>query len=137
MKKFIALAIAVLMLAALAVPAFAATTGSTTLTYTVGEGYELTVPATLNLNTTMTGAIEVSGYNLLATNQVKVTATSETEWKLNDAAATEFELDKTEFYFTANGTQNFTVDWAEDAPSVAGTYNGTITFTGAIVLAAQ
>ena len=131
MKKFIALAIAVLMLAALAVPAFAATTGSTTVTYTVGEGYELTVPATLNLNDTMTGEIEVSGYNLLATNKVTVTATS--TWKLNDTAETEFQLDATTFDFEADGTEEFTVSWKTAAPDVAGTYNGTVTFTGAIV----
>lgn len=135
MKKFIALAIAVVMLAALAVPAFAATEGSTTVQYTVGETYTLTVPATIDVKTTQTIAVAVSDYNLLATNNVSVAATS--TWKMNDTAQTEFQLDETEFVFDGNESQDATFSWKTAAPSVAGSYTGSITFTGSIVAAAQ
>ena len=132
MKKLIALAIAVLMIATLAVPAFAATTGSTTVKYTVGETYTLVVPAEITAgNDTTNIAITVGDYNLLATNKVSVKADS--TWKMNDAAATEFQLDKTSFDFTAAATQNAVFSWKTAAPSVAGTYTGTISFTSSIV----
>ena len=132
MKKLIALAIAVLMIATLAIPAFAATTGSTTVKYTVGETYTLVVPAEITAgNDTTNIAITVGDYNLLDTNKVCVKADS--TWVMNDAAATEFKLDKTDVDFEANGTQNVVFSWKTAAPTVAGSYTGTITFTGAIV----
>ena len=57
MKKFIALAIAVVMLATLALPTFAATSGSTTVKYTVGETYTLTVPAEITVGDETTNDI--------------------------------------------------------------------------------
>ena len=132
MKKLIALAIAVLMIATLAVPAFAATTGSTTVKYTVGETYTLTVPAEITVGAETTNlAITVSDYNLLDTNKVSVKADS--TWKMNDAAATEFKLDKTDVDFTAAATQNVVFSWKTAAPAVAGSYTGTITFNSSII----
>ena len=132
MKKLIALAIAVLMIATLAIPAFAATTGSTTVKYTVGETYTLVVPAEITAgNDTTNIAITVGDYNLLDTNKVCVKADS--SWKMSDAAATEFKLDKTDVDFEANGTQNVVFSWKTAAPAVAGSYTGTITFNSSIV----
>ena len=70
MKKLIALAIALIMLATLALPTFAATTGSTTVKYTVGETYTLTVPAEITVGDETTNiAIAVGDYNILSTNR--------------------------------------------------------------------
>ena len=133
MKKFIALAIAVIMIAALAVPAFAATSGSTEVTYTVGESYVLTVPATLTV-AGAAGKLVVSEYNVLDTNNVVVTATG--EFALNGEY--DYELTATEFTFDADGEQDVAAVWGEnEAPTAAGTYEDTITFTGAIVAAAE
>ena len=132
MKKFIALAIAVVMLAILALPTFAATSGSTTVKYTVGETYTLTVPAEITVGAETTNlAITVSDYNLLDTNKVCVTADS--TWQMSDAAKTEFKLDKNSFDFTAAATQNAVFSWKTAAPTVAGSYTGTISFTSSIV----
>ena len=132
MKKFIALAIAVVMLATLALPTFAATSGSTTVKYTVGETYTLTVPAEITVGDETTDiAITVGDYNLLSTN--KVTVTADSTWKMSDANNTEFELDKTSFDFTAAATQNAVFSWKTAAPAVAGSYTGTISFTSSIV----
>ena len=132
MKKLIALAIALIMLATLALPTFAATTGSTTVKYTVGETYTLVVPAEITVGDDTTNiAITVDDYNLLSTN--KVTVTTDSTWKMNDAANTKFELDKYTFDFTAEATQNAVFSWETAAPSVAGSYTGTITFNSSIV----
>ena len=132
MKKLIALAIALIMLATLALPTFAATTGSTTVKYTVGETYTLTVPAEITVGDETTNiAITVGDYNLLSTN--KVTVTADSTWKMSDANNTEFKLDKTSFDFTAAATQNAVFSWKSGTPSVAGSYTGTISFTSSIV----
>ena len=132
MKKFIALAIAILMLATLALPTFAATTGTTTVKYSVGETYTLVVPAEITASDDTTEiAIAVDDYNLLSTN--KVTVTADSNWKMNDAANTQFKLDKTTFDFDADATQNAVFSWVSGAPIVAGSYTGTISFTSAIV----
>ena len=132
MKKFIALAIAILMLTTLAVPAFAADSGTTQITYTVGDSYTLTVPSEITVAGTA-AAIAVSEYNVVDAKQVKVTATSAGEWKLNDTYA--YVLNETEFTFDDNGSQNVSAAWDEGtvAPTAAGTYTDTVTFTGSIV----
>ena len=135
MKKFIALAIAIVMLAALAVPAFAATSGTTEITYTVGQSYELTVPASLTVGGDA-GNITVSNYNLLADKmvQVSVAATAwtlgEKAYKLNAVAA-----DGVIATFEANNSVEVAATFVNDAPTAAGTYTTTVTFTGAIVSA--
>ena len=132
MKKFIALAIAILMLATLALPTFAATAGTTTVKYSVGETYTIVVPAEITASDDTTEiAIAVDDYNLLSTN--KVTVTADSTWKMNDAANTQFKLNKTTFDFTADATQNAVFSWVSGAPTVAGSYTGTISFTSAIV----
>ena len=138
MKKFIALAIAVIMIAALAVPAFAATSGETDVTYTVGESYVLTVPATLTVGGAA-GKLVVSDYNVLAENNVVVTASGEFKLTSEDAEGEyAYALNATTFTFADDGEQDVTATWGEnEAPTAAGTYEDTITFTGAIVAAAQ
>lgn len=133
MKKFIALAIALVMLVALAVPAFAATSGTTPVTYTVGETYAVVVPEALVVEGDA-AEVGVSAINVNAGNAVKITATS-TEWKLNGTYA--YELSETEFTFTEVATEEVSATWAEDtvAPTAAGTYTDTVTFTGSIVAA--
>ena len=148
MKKIIALAIAVLMLAALAVPAFAAAgsdtinaTGDTTVTYTVGNSYVLTVPANITVGGAA-GKIAVSEYNVITAKKVSVAATSEEGFVLTttngDTEGTyTYELNSNTFTFTADGEQDVTATWADEvtAPTVAGDYSDIVTFTATIVAA--
>ena len=135
MKKFIALAIAIVMLAALAVPAFAATSGTTEITYTVGESYVLTVPATLTVGGA-SGNLTVSDYNLLDTHMVEVSVAA-TAWTLGEKA---FKLnavtaDGAIATFDANESVEVAATFVDGAPTAAGTYTTTVTFSGAIVAA--
>ena len=139
MKKIIALAIAVVMIAALSVPCFAATAGTTTIEYTVGETYDLVVPSKVVLlkDGEAEGTVEVKDCALIEGHQVVVTA--ESEWKLNDVDETEFQFDETEFNFTEAGTKTFKVSFVNGAPTVPAVdpYTATVTFTGAIEVAPQ
>ena len=133
MKKFIALAIAIVMLAALAVPAFAATSGQTEITYTVGESYVLTVPATLTVGGE-SGNLTVSDYNVLAANKVQVSVQA-TAWTLGEKAykLNEVAADGVIASFTENGNVAVAATFVDGAPIAAGTYSTTVTFNGAIV----
>lgn len=135
MKKFIALAIAVVMLAALAVPCFAATTGETIVEYPVAEAYSFVVPARVVLvkDAEVEGKITVDSYSLIEGNKVVVTA--ESTWTLNDPDETEFQFDKVEFEFTEAGDQIFKVSFVDGAPTIPteDPYRASVTFTGAIV----
>ena len=134
MKKFIALAIAVVMLAALAVPAFAAPKeeGSIQVSYTVGETYVVTLPGDLTVGKAA-GSLKVTEYNLYGGNKLVITATSANSWKLNGTVP--YELNDTTFEFTANGTEEVSASWAEGTtvPTVAGNYVDTVTFSSEIV----
>ena len=134
MKKFIALAIAVVMLAALAVPAFAAneTSGNTVVTYSVGETYTVNVPATLELNeTTKTGTLTVklTAVNILDGKQVTVTAT--TDGKLGDKEDA-FEIEQTGTALVDLEDEVVVAVEVVDAPTAAGNHAGTITYTIAL-----
>ena len=139
MKKFIALALALVMLAALAVPAFAFEdqTDSTLVTYTVGESYVFEVPATLTVGGAA-GNIEVSDYNVLSTNKVQVSVEI-AAWTLGageDAKAfklNELTANGVIASFEDDGTEALTATFVAGAPAVAGTYTQTANFTAAIV----
>ena len=133
MKKFIAMALVLVMMAVLGIPAVAATTGTTEVTYTVGESYVLTVPATLTVDGA-DGDLTVSDYNVLAANQVKVSVSAPT-WKLGDKAykLNEVTADGVIATFTENGTVKVAATFVDGAPTAAGTYNENVTCTGAIV----
>ena len=148
MKKFIALAIAVVMLAALAVPAFATdyestagdATGSTVVTYGVGSSYILVVPATVAVGSSDTfGVKEV---NILATEEITVEIA--TEGELVDVTDEEnvFEgafsikvnndADTASVTYTDDDTNDTIAIIAGTLPQDAGSYTGAITFTASI-----
>ena len=87
MKKIIALVVALVMMAAMAVPAFAAeftddvvnNAGGTTITYGATQAYTVTVPAnfTLAANTDTTATLSVSNYMISATKVLKISVDSE------------------------------------------------------------
>ena len=146
MKKFIALVIAIVMMAAIAVPAFAVneTTGDTVVTYTTEDSYTVTIPATLAFDGTENLSI-VANY----ANDVTITVTVDDEEAFllsgNEATyayvlkvdGTAVEAGDTVAQTTeAQGTATvaLTCAWAEDvtAPEQAGTYTDTLTFNVAV-----
>ena len=145
MKKIIALAIAVLMLAALAVPAFAVETADATgtntqssadtnVTYAVTQKYTFTVPADITLGETGKAGNEVtaSGVTLYKGHKLTITTSETAQMKADDSEATaDITLSKYVFDFTAADTQSFDITWT--APTVAGNYKTTLTFAAAIV----
>ena len=160
MKKFIALAIAVVMLAALAVPAFALSegalgsdtgakvenAGSTTIEYTVGASYEFVIDATITMNETDTTnvPVTVNKLNKLDDKVLEIYTGASVALKSTDAqAGTEdvtvnFSTPKVTFTenvdtVTGPATKNIIAEWDEAAPTVAGYYSATITYTAQIV----
>lgn len=143
MKKFIALAIAVVMLAALAVPAFAANINddaNVEISYTVDENYTVTIPDDCAFGAAM--AVTVAG-NIEDAKVVSVTSAN--SWKMIDEAANEaaYSLKTGENFdeavtttalltsdtgATVNNTVNFKTVWTDGAPTAAGTYTDTLTF---------
>lgn len=136
MKKFIALAMAVLMLSALAVPCFAQG-GETIIDYTVEETYTFVVPERISLvkDGAAEGTIAVDTCALIPGNTLVITAVSASDWALNDEAATKFQFDKTVFEFTAVGEDTFAVSFVNGAPTVPSKtpYQAVITYTSEIV----
>lgn len=127
MKKFIALAIAVLMLATLAVPAFA---DDCVVKYSVGEAYTLVVPAeltvTANGGETLTVALE--DVNVVTAKTVSVAGTfalGEKAFKLGDLTAAGTVIAAT----TEDASADLAFAWVDGAPTAAGTYQTTLTFT--------
>lgn len=137
MKKIIALAIAIVMMAALAVPAFAAWTddrSSTTVNYSVGESYTITVPASVSVDGEA-GTITAAEVNLLANRQVTVTVASDCKFgdvenafavKVNDGDTLTVNFD------AADETATVKAVSAANTPTEAGTYTGSITYTAEI-----
>ena len=146
MKKFIALAIAVLMLATLAVPAFAtqsvtpdnATLEDVVVTYEIAEEYSIEIPAAIDFET---GANVVYEGNFEADKTVSVASANGWEVKRDG------DEDGVAYVLTAGETETtdvvaeiaagvneettvaLTFDWADAAPETAGTYTDTLTFT--------
>ena len=86
MKKLIALAIAIVMMAALAVPAFAVdptittsgNTASSIVNFTIGQSFTVTIPESINIDSnskTGTGTISATG-NLPNAKELQVTVSS-------------------------------------------------------------
>ena len=149
MKKFIALAIAVLMLAALAVPAFAQEqdiaengSGRVEVTYTVGESYSVIIPAAMTMETA--ADVKVVGH---VASAKAISVASENGWKLkkgNDEAEyklvkiveqQETTLDTTAAILVSetgdnvNSKVTIKAVWKTSAPQAMGTYTDTLTFT--------
>ena len=129
MKKLIALVIAIVMMAALAVPAFAADltaagTSNMTVSYTPGTTYTVTIPDSVAIGSKAT--VSVAANAVLPTGkQVKVTVSPSgegTAWVLTS---------------TASDTLNYTITKGEDTIAVGGTVlthaSGTETQTDAVL----
>ena len=131
MKKFIALAIAVLMLATLAVPTFAK---DVDVTYTVDEEYTVTIPDALTFGTE--DSVSVVG-NVETAKVITVTGDfelGECAYALVDAegAAIEGALLTSGPGATVNTVVTFNTAWVgedNEGPAAAGTYTDTLTFT--------
>ena len=153
MKKIIALVVAIVMMAAMAVPAFAAInvqdgtgekTASTLLTYGVNQAYVVTVPESITFSgTAATDTVSVSKGFVLPYGQslkIAVAGLNETKWELvGDAGTNNTKLDYTvkvgDSTIAVNGTI-LTVAAAADsnaesitAESLASTLNFAITST--------
>ena len=101
MKKIIAIALVIFMMAAMAVPAFAASfvddvvenAGGTTITYGATQAYTVTVPADFSLaaNTDTKANISVSNYMIATTKTLKISVNSVNAegdtWKLVEYVA--------------------------------------------------
>ena len=143
MKRFIALAMAMIMLSALALPAVANTTvtgdgsapvGATTkVIYTVGETYVFTAPISIEVDG-KDGDITVTKYNLCPENMVRVSVSAPT-WKLGEAAykINDLSEDGVIAEFTHTSYKTIKATFVADPPYAAGTYSETITFVASIV----
>lgn len=161
MKKFIALAIAILMMAALAVPAFAAITeetpdgqGTVTVSYGATDAYTITIPTSITLGDKgVEGAAQVvsaAGVVLTAGKKLTVSVASANDWAVKNTAqdATEtiaytmtYGNGKTEAEDdavilevesgNATGSVNMYFTRTGDAV-VTATYEDTLTFTAAV-----
>ena len=150
MKKLIALAIAILMIAALAVPAFAAEvtqtsdpkTGTMTVNYSPAEGYVVTIPDTLTVGSGSATLSIASNYAEALTFNVTVAGDFTLQKAGEDETyAYELKADGTAIEdgkvitdaSLAQGTEEvvLTAAFAADveAPTVAGNYTDTLTFT--------
>jgi len=103
MKKIIAIALVIVMMAAMAVPAFAAdfvadvveNAGGTTITYGATQAYTVTVPADFQLaaNTNTDAVLSVSNYMIATTKTLKISVNSVNAegdvWKLVEYVAPE------------------------------------------------
>ena len=142
MKKIIALVIAIVMMAAIAVPAFAAneTSGDTTVTYTTANSYTVNIPGTLAFDGTADLSI-IANYAEDVTITVSIADTvdftltgpgGDYEYVLKVAGEAVEAGDDVAQTTEAQGTATvaLTCAWAEGvtAPSQAGTYTDTITF---------
>ncbi|MBE6600497.1 MAG: hypothetical protein E7640_04800 [Ruminococcaceae bacterium] len=156
MKKALSLAFALVLVFALAVPAFAGTivaddgTAEATVTYAVTEGWEVTVPASITATTaTATGANNVTISGKLADGaSVAVTVSGSGELTLVDGEET---LDYTLYVNGAEyedviatlqaGTASvgalLEAIVVEPAGAVAGSYTDTLTFTASYTPAAE
>lgn len=158
MKKIIALAIAIVMMAALAVPAFAAPTvltnnpgtGNMTVTYAVTGEYTVTIPDAAVVDSDDVTVSVAAGALLASGTQIKVTVSPSTgnAWTLVNSADEEDTL----AYTIKNGENAIAVGGTVlthaagktaatevalsfdlvNAATKAGTYSQTITFTVAV-----
>lgn len=148
MKKIISLALAVLMIAAMSVTAFAADikqdtankTGDVTIEYTQSESYVVIIPDSMTVGTDATVEVNdiVIGYN----KQLTVSVSSQNEWKLknnDDGLGYTLHIGETGVTSTnntvltaasgdtASKTLSVTID-PNQSPKYAGNYTDTLTF---------
>ena len=152
MKKIIALVIAIVMMAAIAVPAFAtnldaAGDAETTVRYQVTGSFSVEIPEAIVLPADVEGTSEAVNLVITANREagktVTVTVESANEYKLNAEETLAYELYAGESLIdsaedvvaTTTAMQTVTValtaKWAEGSvvPVAAGTYSDTLTFT--------
>ena len=152
MKKIIALVIAIVMMAAIAVPAFAAELDAagdaeTTVRYQVTGSFTVEIPETIVLPADVEGTSEAVNLVITANREadktVTVTVASANEYKLNGEETLAYELyageslidSEEDVVATTTAMQTVTValtaKWAEGSvvPVAAGTYSDTLTFT--------
>ena len=127
MKKFIALAIAVLMLATLAVPAFA---DDCTVKYSVDETFTLSIPSELVVSKdggeTLTVALQ--DVNVVDAKTVTVSGTfalGEKAFTLGELAAAGTVIAAT----SEDASEDLAFAWVDGAPTAAGSYQTVLTFT--------
>ena len=158
MKKALSLAFALVLVFALAVPTFAAAmtatgeAGSSNVTYTIGEGWTVNIPAAdiaaakfAEAGTAATQTLSITEANIKAGYEVNITVAydvlasaegAELEYTLY-AGAVEVVSETTEILTVASGTTSGQVALkavlAEDADlTVAGAYSDTLTFTATL-----
>lgn len=155
MKKIIALVIAILMMAAIAVPAFAldqnTTAGNVTVTYGVSDKYTVNIPSDVELGN-KDAAVETSGVSasdvaLTAGKKLTVTVASTNGWVVKSGEAsvaykmTYGSTDVSEGTAvvlevasgTATGSKAITFTRTAEPTVAANNYSDTLTFTTAIV----
>lgn len=143
MKKFIALAIAIVMLAALAVPAFAAN-NATKVEYNVTETYEFEVIDVVILQKADVDAkageawVKINAMNILDASTITIaTADDVITLTQNDGAEADtatVKLEQKEFTFTTDegaSTKTYDITWVE-LPDVAASYSATFTFNATL-----
>lgn len=146
MKKFIALAVAVVMLTVLTIPAFAALEGQTSGTDVVyintkAQLYVVTVPSEVQVDGGA-GTIEVSDYSVVGALMLKVTpdanggnVTNENGDVFPNAFAIELNesSDNTFVTFDKVGTATIKAVSTQNTPTEPGEYTGTVTYTVELV----
>ena len=162
MKKIIALVVAIVMMAAMAVPAFAdisvngtAVTNSTStlLEYGVAQVYEVTIPAEVDLNeeNPTANVALANGFCLPFGESLKIRVdNSKDAWKLTDTANSdnvisytvkkgETNVAKNDIILevaavanSANAGTSVDLSFVFTKPSFAGTYQDTLTFTASL-----
>lgn len=123
MKKIFAIALVIVMMAAISVPAFAAeltgnaeaTLGQTThITYGVDQTYTVTIPETITIdktNRTGSGDVTVDKVCIPAGKNIKISVTSATEptspnkWELKDSAASGTKAANVGYSITVDSTE--------------------------------
>ena len=141
MKKFIALAIAVVMLAALAVPAFAATfteesaetDAEVTVTYAVDEGYTVTIPDALTFGTAATVSVVGNIENAKIITVTGAFTLGGAAYALVDSEGEAFDgtILTSSTGATVNDSVSINTAWVgedNNGPAAAGTYTDTLTF---------
>ena len=127
MKKIFALLLAIVMMAAISVPVFAAEldgsddesalASTTKVTYGVDQKYTVTIPDTISIDKTTrkgSGDVTVSDVYIPAGKNIKISVTSSTEptgsnaWELKDSATSGAKADNVGYTVT-EGTSNVLV----------------------------
>ena len=143
MKKLVALAIVIVIISALSIPAVATVSVSgdasapvsatTKITYNVAETFIFSTPAKLIINE-KTGNLAVTKCNILPTSKIRVSVSAPT-WKLGGCtyAINGVSSDGVIVEFTRDCFEVLEATFVDEAPTRAGEYSETVTFTATIV----